>query len=268
MTVLDNKMVVVKDLVKYYGDFQALKGVSFEVRKGEVFGLLGPNGAGKTTTIKILVGLLEPDGGTVSVLGKSPVNDPVYVKSVIGYIPEEVVLYNSLTPREFLEFVISVRKLNSEAIELAKTLSKSFDLDKYWDQPIATLSQGNKQKVAIIAALIHRPEVLVLDEPIKGLDAKSAKLLKELIRMHVENGGSVIFSTHIMDIAASLCDRIAIIHEGRILAQGTMGELTEMTGGVNKTLEEVFLELTREKEEIKHMLEELRGVLGDENENL
>lgn len=267
MSVLDSVTVMVEDLVKFYGEFQALKGVSFKVRKGEIFGLLGPNGAGKTTTIKILVGLLEPDGGTVRVLGKSPVSDPIYVKSVVGYVPEEVMLYNSLTPREFLEFVISVRRLNNEAIELAKTLSKSFGLDKYWDQPIATLSQGNKQKVAIIAALVHRPEILILDEPIKGLDAKSAKLFKELIRMHVENGGSVIFSTHIMDIAASICDRIAIIHEGKILAQGTMNELIEMTGGENKTLEEVFLELTREKEEIKHMLEELKGVLGDENKN-
>jgi len=259
---LDEKHIIVKNLVKYYGSFKALDGVSFEVRGGEIFGLLGPNGAGKTTTIKTIVGILEPDSGYIEVLGKSPSADPIYVKSVIGYVPEEVNLYNSLTPREFLEFVISVRKLSEEAISFAVTLAKSFDLYKYWDQPIATLSQGNKQKVAILAALLHKPKILILDEPIKGLDAKSARLFKELIKLHAKNGGSVIFSTHIMELAEGLCDRIAIIDNGKVLAEGTMSELKKMAQLEKGGLEEVFLKLTQEKEEILNTLEVIKEVLN------
>lgn len=263
MTQLPIEHVVVENLIKYYGSFKALDGVSFRVKSQEIFGLLGPNGAGKTTTIKTIIGLLEPDSGYVGVLGKSPNADPIYVKSIIGYVPEEVNLYNSLTPKEFLEFVISVRKLGSESISLAKTLAKSFGLDKYWDQPIATLSQGNKQKVAIVSALLHRPKILVLDEPIKGLDAKSAKLFKELIKLHAENGGSVIFSTHIMELAEGLCDRIAIIHKGKVLAEGTMDELKKMAHLEKGDLEDVFLKLTEEGEEIKGIIDEIKGVWID-----
>lgn len=255
-------MVRVENLTKSYGDVRALNGVSFVVKRGEIYGLLGPNGAGKTTTIKIIVGLLKPDSGNVSVLGHSPVDEPVEVKRLVGYVPEEVYLYDSLTVREFFEFVASVRGQTGDVLGLVETLVKSFEIEDYYDYPIAALSQGTKQKVAIIAALMHRPPILVLDEPIKGLDARSARIFKEIMQLHIQNGGAIIFSTHIMDLAENICTRIGIIHKGRILAEGTMQDLKKMVDESAGTLEEVFLELTREKEEIAHIVEELkRGLL-------
>jgi len=255
-------MVRVENLTKSYGDVRALNGVSFVVKRGEIYGLLGPNGAGKTTTIKIIVGLLKPDSGNVSVLEHSPVDEPVEVKRLVGYVPEEVYLYDSLTVREFFEFVASVRGQTGDVLGLVETLVKSFEIEDYYDYPIAALSQGTKQKVAIIAALMHRPPILVLDEPIKGLDARSARIFKEIMQLHIQNGGAIIFSTHIMDLAENICTRIGIIHKGRILAEGTMQDLKKMVDESAGTLEEVFLELTREKEEIAHIVEELkRGLL-------
>jgi len=255
-------MVRVENLTKSYGDVRALNGVSFVVKRGEIYGLLGPNGAGKTTTIKIIVGLLKPDSGNASVLGHSPVDEPVEVKRLVGYVPEEVYLYDSLTVREFFEFVASVRGQTGNVLGLVETLVKSFEIEDYYDYPIAALSQGTKQKVAIIAALMHRPPILVLDEPIKGLDARSARIFKEIMQLHIQNGGAIIFSTHIMDLAENICTRIGIIHKGRIPAEGTMQDLKKMVDESAGTLEEVFLELTREKEEIAHIVEELkRGLL-------
>lgn len=255
-------MVRVENLTKSYGDARALNGVSFVVKRGEIYGLLGPNGAGKTTTIKIIVGLLKPDSGDVSVLGHSPVDEPVEVKSLIGYVPEEVYLYDSLTIKEFFEFVASVRGQTDNVLGLVETLVKSFEIEDYYDYPIAALSQGTKQKIAIIAALMHRPPILVLDEPIKGLDARSARIFKEIMQLHIQNGGAIVFSTHIMDLAENICTRIGIIHKGRVLAEGTMHDLKKMVDESAGTLEEVFLELTREKEEIAHTVEELkRGLL-------
>ncbi len=181
---------------------------------------------------------------------------------MVGYVPEEVYLYDSLTVREFFEFVASVRGQTGNVLGLVETLVKSFEIEDYYDYPIATLSQGTKQKVAIIATLMHRPPILVLDEPIKGLDARSARIFKEIMQLHIQNGGAIIFSTHIMDLAENICTRIGIIHKGRILAEGTMQDLKKMVDESAGTLEEVFLELTREKEEIAHIVEELkRGLL-------
>jgi len=264
MIKMSNDIVIsVSNLVKYYGDFKALDGISFQVRKGEIYGLLGPNGAGKTTTIKIIVGILKPNEGEVKVLGHSPQDDPVTVRQLIGYVPEEITLYESLTVYEFFEFIASVRGLDESYFSWVDTLARSFEVDQYYETPIAALSQGNKQKVAIIAALMHKPQILILDEPIKGLDARSAKIFKELMQMHIEKGGSILFSTHIMDIAESICTRIGIIHHGKILAEGTIEELRQMVGGEGKeSLEEAFLILTKEREEISHVVEELRRVLG------
>ncbi|MGQ4891489.1 MAG: ABC transporter ATP-binding protein [Candidatus Njordarchaeia archaeon] len=255
---MNNSIVTVENLVKFYGDFQALKGLSFEVKQGEIFGLLGPNGAGKTTTLKILMGILKPDEGSVTVLGYSPVEEEYKVRSLVGYVPEEVYLYNSLTIQEFFDFVASVRQLNDSYVDWLDMLVKSFGIEEYLDFPIAALSQGTRQKVAIISSLMHKPKLLILDEPIKGLDAKSARVLKEILRIHIDNGGSVIFSTHIMDVAENICDRIGIIYNGAILATGTMDELRAKLGEEEADLEEVFLVLTKEKEEISSIVKELR----------
>ena len=258
----DNVAIVANNLVKYFGSKAALRGVSFKIRFGEVYGLLGPNGAGKTTTLRIVMGILRPDSGDVRVLGYSSTEQPEVVKSLVGYVPEEIHLYNSLTVSEFFEFVSNVRGVE-DGWEVASKLAYSLDIAEYWETPIAALSQGTKQKVAIIAALIHRPKILVLDEPIKGLDAKSARIVKEIIMMHKRNGGAVLFSTHIMDIAESICDRIGIIHEGVILAEGTMDELRELAGG-EKSLEEVFLILTKERGEVSEIIKELEKVFSNE----
>ena len=253
-------VISVENLVKYYGSLKALDRISFQVRRGEIYGLLGPNGAGKTTTLKIIVGLLKPSSGTVKVLNYSPVEDAVNVKRVIGYVPEEVYLYESLTVREFFEFVASVRGLSEEVFSWVDMLVKSFNIEEYYDYPIASLSQGTKQKVTIISALMHKPEVLILDEPIKGLDAKSARIFKEIMHLHIQNGGAILFSTHIMDIAENICTRIGIIHKGRILAEGSVDDLKRMVNEPTGTLEEVFLELTREREEVTDIINELRRV--------
>ncbi len=255
-------MIEVRNLVKYYGSVRAVDGISFEVRACEIYGLLGPNGAGKTTTLKIIAGLLKPTAGEVSVLGSSPVEDPVTVKRLIGYVPEEVSLYDSLTVMEFLEFVASVRGLDPSVWSWVDTLMKSFEITHYMYTPIGALSQGTKQKVAIIAALMHRPKVLILDEPLKGLDARSARIFKELMQLHIRNGGAILFSTHIMEIAENICTRIGIIHKGKILAEGSVDDLRKLANEPSGRLEEVFLQLTKEREEISHIIEELRRELS------
>ncbi len=245
-----DETVIVEDLVVRYGDKVAVNGVSFRVYSGEIFGLLGPNGAGKTSTIKALLGLVKYDG-SVRILGKPPTS--VDVKNSIGYVPEESMLIEHLTPSEFFEFVASVRRLKN-VNERLKFLVHAFGLDKYVDTPIVALSMGTRQKVSVVAALMHNPRMLILDEPFNGLDAKSTRVFKELITKHVSEGGSVIFSTHILEIAEKMCDRIAVIDKGGIIAEGSMEELRRMSDGT--TLEDIFLKLTGQYEEIAEILSE------------
>jgi ABC-2 type transport system ATP-binding protein len=252
-------IVEAQNVTKRFGTLYALSGLSLSVKPGEIYGLLGPNGSGKTTTIKIISGILQPDDGRVNVLGIDPASDPVGAKSKIGYVPENPLLYESLTPREFFEFVASVRKMSkTDAQERATKLVKAFDIDQYFDSPIATLSMGTKQKIAVISALIHEPPLLLMDEPLNGLDAKSSRILKELMAYHTEMGGSVLFSTHIMEVAENICTRIGIIYQGRIVAEGTMDELRSYAGGSGTTLEQVFLRLTNEESEIADTIRVLR----------
>jgi ABC-2 type transport system ATP-binding protein len=252
------------DVVKKYGQVTALDGLSFYVRPGEVYGLLGPNGAGKSTMIKIINGLTEVTSGSVRVLGYDPASHPIEVKAQIGYVSETSMLYESLSPRDFFEFVASVRGLDPAAAnERVTTLATAFGLGEFYDSPIATLSKGTKQKVSVIGALLHEPRVLLLDEPLNGLDAKSSRILKDIISLHIEkNHGSVLFSTHIMEIAQNLCTRIGIIYQGRVVAEGSLDDLrrkaSEQGGASTATLEEVFLKLTHEEEEIAESLKTLR----------
>lgn len=240
-------LVKVSGISVRFGSFLALDNLSLRVMPGEVYGLLGPNGAGKTTTIKVLMGLVAPSLGNVKVCGFDPLSQPVEVKSRIGYVAENSIVYESLSPRDFFEFVVSMRKTDrAVANRVVSRLAEVFDLAQYFDSPIATLSMGLKQKVALIAAFIHQPPVLLLDEPLNGLDAKSSRVVKDLMSLHVQRGGAVLFSTHIMEIAEQLCTRIGIIDHGKIIAEGTLNQLRDKTGGKGFSLEEVFLKLTNE----------------------
>jgi ABC-2 type transport system ATP-binding protein len=244
---LEKVAVKVEGLSVSYGSFVAVENLSFTVRNGEIYGLLGPNGAGKTTTIKVLVGTLEPRSGRVEIYD-TPLSDEITVKNQIGYVPEEVVLLDSLTPREFFEFVASIRRLDKESVNSKlERFASAFELQQYFDTPIAALSMGNKQKVAIITALLHDPKLFVLDEPLIGLDARSSKILKELITFHAKKGGAVIFSTHIMEVAEKLCTRVGIINKGKIVEEGTVEDLRKLVRSAEGSLEDIFLKVTEQE---------------------
>ncbi|MFW9896187.1 MAG: ABC transporter ATP-binding protein, partial [Candidatus Thorarchaeota archaeon] len=245
---------------KFFGDVKAVNDISFNVRKGEVFGLLGPNGAGKTTTIKLLLGLLEPDEGEMSVFGLNPERNEVEIKRRIGYVSEEPLIFKSLTPKDLFNFIASIRNLDKEqTTNLAKDYLENLEALEYYNQLIATLSHGNKQKLQIIAAILHEPDLLILDEPIAGLDAKSVRVVKTVLELHTQSGGSVLFSTHIMEIAQELCDRIGIINKGKMVGIGTIEELRQKADRVGASLEDVFLRLTEQDTSVNEIVKKLRA---------
>jgi len=249
----------VSRLIKDFGTLRALSGLNLSVYKGEIYGLLGPNGAGKTTTLRILSALEAPTDGSVRVLGYDPVQNPTEVKARVGYVAETATLYDSLTPREYLELVASIRRLDQGVVNTkVAQLVRGFGVEEFFDSPIGTLSLGTKQKVAVIASLVHEPSVLLLDEPLNGMDAKTSRIMKELISLHAENGGTVIFSSHIMEVVESICTRIGIISGGVIIVEGTMDELRERAGRNDSTLEQVFLTITKEEEEVADTVSMLR----------
>jgi len=251
--------VLIEGLVVKYGSFIAVDNISFTVKPGEIYGLLGPNGAGKTSTLKVLTGLLKPASGKVEIFGK-PILEEVFVKSMIGYVPEEVILMDSLTPREFLEFVASIRRLNASMVNTRlEKLVSAFRLREYFDTPIAALSKGNKQKVAIVAALMHEPKLLILDEPLIGLDAFSSKILKELLTFHASKGGAVVFSTHIMEVAERLCTKVGIINRGRLVGEGTVDELRKLVKSAGSSLEEIFLKVTEQEAGVQEIVKALEA---------
>lgn len=249
----DDFAINVEDLVVKYGQKVAVNNLSFKIKKGQIFGLLGPNGAGKTSTIKAITGLIETKNGRIEILGKDLETNLVWVKSVIGVVPENPALLDSLTPNEFLELVASVRKMNNT--QRIKSLVNAFNFEEYLDTPIASLSLGNRQKCVIIAALMHDPPILILDEPFNGLDVRSVKIFKDIIIRHKQNGGSVLFSTHIMDVAEKICDTVCILDNGFKVAEGTLQELKQNIHG--SSLEEVFLKVTHMEKEIEEVLKGL-----------
>ena len=256
--------VSIENLVKSFGELVAVNDVSFEVTEGEIFGILGPNGAGKTTTLKMLMGLLDPDSGKAEVFGVSSQVEPLEVKKRVGYVPEEQQLYDSLTPRELFEFIASVRGLDPARTEKRiKEFVKALDFEKYFDNMIVTLSQGNKQKTMLIAAMLHTPRLLILDEPFSGLDVRTARIMKDIVRIHAENGGAVLLSTHIMEVAELMCDRVAIIDEGKLVAVGTLEELRVQAQEEGATLENLFLRLTEQEDEVAEGVLALREALAD-----
>ena len=264
--MMNDVMISVKNLKKFFGDVKAVNGISFNVNKGEIFGLLGPNGAGKTTTIKLLLGLLESDEGELEVLGMDPEKDEIKIKGRIGYVSEEPLIFKSLTPKDLFNFVASIRGMESEeTTEKAQQYLESLGALDYYQQLIATLSHGNKQKIQIIAAILHEPDLLILDEPLAGLDAKSVKVMKEILDMHLEKGGSVLFSTNIMEIAEELCDRIGIINKGKIVGIGTIDELNEQANKIGARLEDVFLRLTEQDTSVEEIVKKLRKSFNNKN---
>jgi len=262
----DSVIIAVSELKKFFGDVKAVNGISFDVKKGEVFGLLGPNGAGKTTTIKLLLGLLEPDEGTIKIMDLNLELDEVQIKSQVGYVSEEPLIFKSLTPKDLFNFIASIRKLNAEETsERAQEYMESLGALDYYEQLVATLSHGNKQKIQIISSILHDPDLLILDEPLSGLDAKSVKVVKEILDIHIENGGAVLFSTHIMEIAEDLCDRIAILNRGKIVGIGTMDELRQQSDHLGANLEDVFLRLTEQDVSVNEIVKKLRKSFSGKN---
>lgn len=253
----------VMNLQKYFGTTKAVDDLSFHVKRGEIYGLLGPNAAGKSTTIKSILGLLEIDSGEISVFGYNPVREPTQVKKLLGYVPEDFALYESMTVVELLDFIASIRRLDakksSNFVEKLLTVLKA---KEYYHSLIASLSKGNKQKIEIIAALIHQPKLLILDEPLSGLDTRSAVILKEIFQIHIQKGGSIILSTHIMELAQALCTRIGIIHQGKIIAEGTFKELQKTANAEGGSLEKVFLELTDQKNDTEEVIADLYKTIG------
>jgi ABC-2 type transport system ATP-binding protein len=243
-------LVEARHLVKRYGDKIAVNDISFDVRAGEIFGFLGPNGAGKTTTIKMMVGLLQPTSGSVRVAGYDVQLQPMLAKASSGYVPDTPNLYAKLTGRELLSFVGDLYSLDRKLVaHRMDDLLRMFDLTAAANDTIDSYSHGMQQKTALAAALMHDPKVLVLDEPTVGLDPKSARLIKDILRQMAERGTAVFLSTHILEIAERMCDRIGIINRGELIAIGTMSELRASDKSGEASLEDIFLSLTGGSEE-------------------
>ncbi len=226
------------------GQVKAVDDLTLTVQPGEIFGFLGPNGAGKTTTLKLIVGLLRPDSGTILVEGLDIREKPLAVKEITTYVPDTPAIYERLTGLEYLNFIGDVYGVPKAArLERIEKWLDVFELAPSVSSPIQSYSHGMKQKIVLIAALLPAPRVMILDEPMVGLDARAAHHMKEMMREHCDRGGTLFFSTHIMEVAEKLCDRIGIIHKGRLIAHGTLEELNAKNRE-EKSLESIFLELT------------------------
>ena len=240
-------MIKLTNLTKRYGNFTAVNSIDLEVPRGELFGFLGPNGAGKTTTLRMIAGILRPTSGTVEIGGINVVTEPVAAKSKLGFIPDRPFIYEKLTGAEFLRFVAGLYDQKGPEIEhRGRELLALFDLEEWRDELVESYSHGMRQKLIISSAFVHRPEVIVVDEPMVGLDPKAARILKDLFREYTRRGHTVMMSTHTLEIAESMCDRIAIIQGGVIRAAGTMADLRATAESGAMGLEEIFLRLTGE----------------------
>jgi ABC-2 type transport system ATP-binding protein len=238
-----NDAIVFRDLTKHYGDIEAVRGVSLKITRGQICGYLGPNGAGKTTTVKMATGMLLPTSGTAVIEGHDITEDPLGAKSVIGVVPESGALYENLTPREYLSLVGKLYHLGRrEAEEKAGTFLDLFGIADASNRIMTSFSRGMRQKVLISAALMHNPSVLFLDEPLSGLDANTALVLKELLKDLASQGKTIFYCSHVLEVVEKICDRIIIIDDGRIIADGDVEELKHTTE--RASLEDVFSKLT------------------------
>jgi ABC-2 type transport system ATP-binding protein len=241
-------MITLRSLTKRYGPFTAVDSIDLEVAKGELFGFLGPNGAGKTTTLRMIAGILRPTSGSVVVGGVNIAEHPAAAKAKLGFIPDRPFIYDKLTGAEFLRFVAGLYDQSGPAIEKRMDeLLSLFDLYEWKDELVESYSHGMRQKLIISSAFLHRPEVVVVDEPMVGLDPKAARILKDLFREYTRRGHTIMMSTHTLEVAESLCDRIGIIQGGKIRALGTMDELAARADEGVQGLEALFLRLTGER---------------------
>ena len=232
-------MLDIQHLTKTYGEKKAVDDLSLHIAPGEIYGFIGHNGAGKTTTLKSVVGILQFDQGEITIGGKSIKTDPLACKRLLAYIPDNPDLYDYMTGIKYLHFIADVFGVDTQTRrERIRTYADTFELTGDLAQPIAAYSHGMKQKLAIIAAWLHDPRLIVMDEPFVGLDPKAAHTLKGMMRQVCDNGGAIFFSTHVLEVAEKLCDKVAIIKGGRLIRSGTMEEVKG-----DDSLEEVFLEL-------------------------
>lgn len=243
-------MIIVEGLHKRYGGFEAVRGLSFHVRQGEVFGFLGPNGAGKSTTMRIIAGLIQPTSGEVHVDGHDLRRDPLAVKAITSFIPDRPFLYEKLTAFEMLELVGGLHRMpRARVAERGEALLRRFELADWADALVESFSHGMKQRLVFATALLPDPRLLVVDEPMVGLDPRGTRLVKAVLRERCEAGASVFLSTHAMEVAQEVCDRIAILSRGRIAALGTMDELRSQAQEPGSSLEQIFMRLTEEAQE-------------------
>lgn len=251
-------MIRLQKVRKTYGKFEAVRSLDLEIGRGELFGFLGPNGAGKSTTLRMIAGILAPTSGRLEIGGIDILKDPIGAKSKLGYIPDRPFVYDKLTGAEFLRFTAALYGQDGPDIERRiDELLELFELTRWKDELTESYSHGMRQKLIISSAFVHRPEVIVVDEPTVGLDPKSARLLRTLFRAFVAKGGTILMSTHSLDIVEGFCDRIGIIAQGEMVAIGTLEELRHQAASDGARLEDLFLRLTGE-----HVEPNLDAVLG------
>ncbi len=257
----DARMLQLRSLRKSYGDFVALHGLDLEIQAGEVLALLGPNGAGKSTTVKCVVGLLQPDAGSVHVFGIDALAAPAEARRRTGYVPEVPRLHDALTPIEFLQLKGRLFDLDEAQIEAtAMRMLAGFGIAERAHEPMAGFSKGMTQKVSLTAALLTGPRLLVLDEPLSGLDVETAFTVKELMLAFAQRGGAVLYCSHILDVVQTVADRVAVLHQGRLLACGTLDDLRQQAGtGGSADLGSVYRQLTRANDPAAAA----RSILGD-----
>jgi ABC-2 type transport system ATP-binding protein len=238
-------MIQVQDLVKTYGSFRAVDGVSLDVAPGEIHGFLGPNGAGKTTAIRMIAGLLKPDAGRITINGHDLATSPEEAKRGLGFIPDRPFIYEKLTAGEFLRFHAGLYGIDGDAlgVRIAEMLGL-FELGRWEGELVESFSHGMKQRLVMCAAFLHRPRAVLVDEPMVGLDPRGARLIKQVFREMSRKGVAILMSTHTLEVAQEMCDRISIILRGKIIARGTVDELRAMAGGGDEQLTPVFLKLT------------------------
>jgi ABC-2 type transport system ATP-binding protein len=239
-------MIKLRNVTKKFGSLTAVDDITLTVPKGEFFGFLGPNGAGKTTTIKMMAGLFTPTSGTIAIDGHDVIKNPMDAKGCTSYVPDQPFLYDKLTGREFLYFVGGLYRMEKKAVaQKIEELVEHFEIGDWVDKRTEDYSQGMKQRVTIAASLVHEPKVLIIDEPMIGLDPRSAKIVRETLRKKASEGVSIFMSTHSLPIAEELCDRIGFIKDGRLVFVGTQNELQTYKQKFDGKFESVFLELTK-----------------------
>ncbi|MBI9106319.1 MAG: ABC transporter ATP-binding protein [Spirochaetales bacterium] len=242
-------MIEIIDVSKTYsaGGVKAVDGMNLKIEPGKIFGFLGPNGAGKSTTIKMLTGLLLPDQGNIRINNIDILKEPIKAKTIIGYVPDEPVFYEKMSGAQFLGFIADIFRMDAGSRAAAAAIAEEFGIGDKLGEAVSSYSHGMKQKLSITAALMHNPEVFILDEPITGLDPQSAFILKTKMRELCKQGKTVFFSTHVMEVAEKICDEVGIINKGRIIVRGDLNEIRAgQASGPDDSLESIFLELTNE----------------------